>query len=180
MYGKVSIFVNLPPNFPTLPYSKHFKGRHFQKAKNKRKPFQKQHEENDDEDDLIYFMREIEHDEEEDRRDQMLLTIAEGKENMNELLNIKPLVKKVGEYVICTYEEDFFPELSVLMNMKLLSAQCKNREYEFTQGGHSIDEQCGMSLCNHLQVVLVSIIITKEVSELFFFLMWTLTTLRIR
>lgn len=72
-------------------------------------------------------MREIEHDEEEDRRVQMLLTIAEGKENMNELLNIKPQVKNVGEYVICTYEEEFFPELSVLMNMKLLSAQCKNR-----------------------------------------------------
>lgn len=71
-------------------------------------PFKKIHEENDD-DDITDFMREIEHEEEDDRREQMLLTFAEGKGNMNELLNPKPVVKKVGEYVICTYEEEFFP-----------------------------------------------------------------------
>lgn len=35
-------------------------------------------------------MREMEHEEEEDRQEQMFLTIAEGKGNMNKLLNLKP------------------------------------------------------------------------------------------
>lgn len=79
------------------------------KIKRNGNPLKKQYKESDDEDDITDFMREMEHEEEEDRREQMLLTIAEGKGNMNELLNLEPVVKKVGEYVIFTYEEEFFP-----------------------------------------------------------------------
>lgn len=35
---------------------------------------------------------------------------AEGKTCLKDLLNLRGVVKKVGEYVIFTYEEELFPE----------------------------------------------------------------------
>lgn len=45
----------------------------------------------------------------DNKSEEMLVSYAEGKTSFRGLLNLKEVIRDLGEYVVFTYEEEVFP-----------------------------------------------------------------------